>query len=67
MLFLQTKFTSLDGQDRNQPLPYDSSAPLPQQVFQSFQTSQKNLQTEYIDSLVLHSPMKSHKETMEVC
>jgi len=65
-LFIQTKFTSLDGQDPNQPLPYQRDAPLTEQVFQSFQTSQKNLQTDYIDSLVLHSPMKTHKDTMEV-
>ena len=31
-LFLQTKFTSLDGQDRNGPLPYDPNAPLAEQV-----------------------------------
>lgn len=31
-LFLQTKFTSLDGQDRRQPLPYDARAPLAEQV-----------------------------------
>lgn len=31
-LFLQTKFTALDGQDLNQPLPYDRDAPLTTQV-----------------------------------
>lgn len=31
-LFFQTKFTSIDGQDRPQPLPYDPKAPLAEQV-----------------------------------
>lgn len=31
-IFLQTKFTSLDGQDLSKPLPYDRGAPLDQQV-----------------------------------
>jgi diketogulonate reductase-like aldo/keto reductase len=55
-LFLQTKFTPLSGQD---PLrvPYDRKASIEEQVTQSFETSKKNLQTEYVDSLVLHSPV----------
>ena len=36
------------------------------QVRQSFAASLKNLQTDYIDSFVLHSPMPTHEETMEV-
>jgi hypothetical protein len=31
-LFLQTKFTPIDGQDRSQPLPYDPKASLAEQV-----------------------------------
>lgn len=65
-LFIQTKFTSLSGQDINKPLPYDPKAPFREQVLQSFATSQRNLQTDYIDSLVLHSPMPTHAQTMEV-
>ena len=64
-LFLQTKFTSLEGQDSKQ-LPYDRKASLPSQVSQSFETSKKNLQTQYVDSLVLHSPMAHHAQLMEV-
>jgi len=64
-LFIQTKFTSLNGQDPNR-LPYDKHAPLEEQVRQSIEASLKNLRTEYIDSLVLHSPMKNHQETMRV-
>jgi diketogulonate reductase-like aldo/keto reductase len=55
-LFLQTKFTPLSGQDPRQ-VPYDKNSPVELQVDQSFEASKKNLQTEYVDSLVLHSPI----------
>jgi hypothetical protein len=35
------------------------------QVWQSFATSLRNLHTEHIDSLVLHSPLPSHSQSME--
>jgi diketogulonate reductase-like aldo/keto reductase len=53
-LFLQTKFTHIDGQDHR--LPYDASAPLGDQVRQSFQSSLEHLHVEVIDSYVLHGP-----------
>ena len=53
-LFLQTKFTSVDGQGGRPP--YDSSADLTTQVGQSFDSSLKHLHTEYVDSYVLHAP-----------
>ena len=56
-LFLQTKFTPLSGQDPNQ-VPYDKNSPIDSQVVQSFETSKKNLQTHYVDSLILHSPQR---------
>ncbi len=62
-LFLQTKFTSLNGQDPSR-LPYDRNAPLAAQVAQSFLASRKNLGTDYVDALVLHSPFRTHDETM---
>lgn len=65
-LWIQTKFTSLDGQDRSKSLPYDSSASLADQVRQSFATSLRQLRTTYVDSLVMHSPMQTRKETLEV-
>ena len=64
-LYLQTKFTPLSGQDPNN-IPYDPSLPLPRQVAQSFETSTKNLRTDYLDSLLLHSPLQSFNATMEV-
>ena len=53
-LFLQTKFTSVDGQDHR--TPYDASADLTTQVRQSFDSSLTHLGTEYVDSYVLHGP-----------
>lgn len=53
-LFLQTKFTHLDGQDHR--LPYDPKAPVSEQVAQSFGRSLRHLGVEPLDSLVLHGP-----------
>ena len=53
-LFLQTKFTPLNGQD--QRVPYNSQAPLATQVRESFESSLRNLRTDYIDSYLLHGP-----------
>ncbi|MBI3297007.1 MAG: aldo/keto reductase [Elusimicrobia bacterium] len=64
-LFLQTKFTSLDGQDPSR-VPYDPSAPLASQVAQSFAASLKNLGTDRLDSWVLHAPMRTFDETLTV-
>jgi diketogulonate reductase-like aldo/keto reductase len=64
-IFLQTKFTSLDGQDPKN-IPYDKSAKLEDQVNQSLEKSLKNLKTDYIDSYVMHSPMRTFEETMTV-
>ncbi|WP_345969257.1 aldo/keto reductase [Sulfurimonas sp. HSL1-6] len=55
-VFLQTKFTPVDGQDPENT-PYDRNAPLPEQVAQSFRVSLDNLRTGYVDSYVLHSPL----------
>ncbi len=54
-LFLQTKFTSVDGQGGR--TPYDASAGLTTQVTQSFDSSLTHLHTEYVDSYVLHAPL----------
>jgi len=64
-LFLQTKFTPVDGQDP-QNIPYDPSAPLAQQVARSFAVSCENLKSDYIDSYVLHSPLFPFTRLMEV-
>lgn len=53
-LFLQTKFTYVGGQDHR--VPYDPYADYATQVRQSFQSSLQHLQTNYIDSYLLHGP-----------
>ncbi len=66
-LFLQTKFTPVNGQDHR--TPYDPSADLTTQVRQSFHSSLDHLHTDYLDSYVLHGPYYRHglgKEDWEV-
>lgn len=53
-LFLQTKFTPINGQDHR--LPYDARASITMQVQQSFASSLEHLHTDYLDSYVLHGP-----------
>jgi diketogulonate reductase-like aldo/keto reductase len=55
-LFLQTKFTSADGQDHR--TPYDPAADLTTQVHQSFSSSLNHLGTDYLDSYILHAPFQ---------
>ncbi|KAI0137303.1 putative aldo-keto reductase [Xylariales sp. AK1849] len=68
-LFLQTKFTSISGQDPDD-LPYDPSAPLEEQVRASVASSLENLKTPdaepYLDSVVLHSPLRTIPDTLTV-
>lgn len=64
-LYLQTKFTSVSGQDPRR-CPYDAKAPLADQVAQSFIVSLQNLRTNHLDCLVLHSPMPTMAETLVV-
>lgn len=64
-LFLQTKFTPLDGQDPDR-VPYDKQAPVEEQVAQSFAASLQNLQTKYVDCWILHSPVAPFGELKKV-
>jgi len=57
-LFLQTKFTYVNGQDHR--LPYDPRAPFARQVAQSLASSLEHLGTDYVDSFVLHGPASGH-------
>jgi diketogulonate reductase-like aldo/keto reductase len=57
-LFLQTKFTYRPGQDDR--LPYDPTATLSVQVAQSMASSLKHLDTDYVDSFVLHGPSSGY-------
>ena len=66
-LFLQTKFTPVNGQDHR--TPYDPIAAVSSQVQQSFDSSLQHLHTDYLDSYVLHGPYSRYglgKEDWEV-
>jgi len=67
-LFIQTKFTSPAGQNDN--MPYTLAAPLKDKVRMSVDSSFANLlpaasKGQYIDSLVMHSPLRTMQETLE--
>ncbi len=55
-IFLQTKFTPIDGQDQNN-MPYLQSDEIEVQVEKSFETSKRNLKTDFINAYILHSPV----------
>jgi len=55
-LFLQTKFTPAGGQDPTS-IPYNPRDPLDIQVKTSVEKSLQNLKTDFIDSLLIHSPL----------
>jgi len=53
-LWVQTKFTPFNGHDHR--VPYDAGVNVTTQVFQSFESSLRNLRTDYVDSYLLHGP-----------
>jgi diketogulonate reductase-like aldo/keto reductase len=57
-LFIQTKFTQPGDQDLT-TIPYDVNATPKEQCRQSFAKSLQNLQTEYLDAVLLHSPART--------
>ena len=63
-LFIQTKFTPIAGQDINS-IPYHPNDPLEKQICDSLEVSLLNLQTDYIDSLILHSPIMPIENTLK--
>eukprot|EP00040_Diaphanoeca_grandis_P023501 m.127884 g.127884 ORF g.127884 m.127884 type:complete len:500 (+) comp29303_c0_seq2:233-1732(+) len=65
-MFLQTKFTPLNGQIDDESLPYSRNATLTIQVHESVTTSLEHLQTTYLDSLVLHEQMENETDMLEV-
>jgi diketogulonate reductase-like aldo/keto reductase len=59
------RYTSISGQDTTKPLPYNPREPIRKQVEASFQNSLTNLQTTYLDSYIIHSPLKTIEDTLE--
>lgn len=63
-VYLQTKFTPVAGHDPAR-IPYDPHAAVAEQVAESFESSLANLQTDYVDSFVLHSPLREPAQMAE--
>ena len=72
-LFIQTKFTSVNGQDPNK-MPYNPAASVSEQVHTSIKSSLQNIrpsaeeyssESTYLDCLVLHSPLPTMAQTLE--
>lgn len=57
-VWLQSKFTHIDGQDHR--LPYDPSDDIPTQVKKSFESTLKHFGTDHLDSFILHGPSSGH-------
>ncbi len=53
-VFVQSKFTHIDGQDDR--LPYDPGATITEQVAQSFASSLEHLGVDQLDGYLLHGP-----------
>jgi diketogulonate reductase-like aldo/keto reductase len=64
-LFIQTKFTQKGGQDPYN-IPYDKNASPEEQCRQSFAKSLQNLQTDYLDAVLLHSPARTVDDTVSL-
>lgn len=62
-LFIQTKFTPFGGQDPDD-CPYDPATSIEDQIKKSHSVSLENLKTDYLDSLVLHSPLRTWEENV---
>jgi diketogulonate reductase-like aldo/keto reductase len=62
-VWLQTKYTSVDGQDPSR-IPYEKDAPLEDQLKQSLRKSLEQLQTDYLDSLVMHGPEDTREDLL---
>jgi diketogulonate reductase-like aldo/keto reductase len=60
-LYIQTKFTPFRGQDPND-CPYNPQDNIVDQIKTSLSVSLKNLKTDYLDSLVLHSPLQTWED-----
>ena len=72
-IFIQTKFTSVNGQDPNK-IPYDPNSSISEQVHTSIKSSLRNMrpsaeesssESTYLDCLVLHSPLPTMGHTLE--
>lgn len=64
-IFLQTKFTAISGQDPNNiPYAIGDDVSIHDMITESLSVSLENLQTDYLDSWVMHSPLDTIEETI---
>ncbi|KAK5123783.1 hypothetical protein LTR85_002419 [Meristemomyces frigidus] len=66
-IYVQTKYTSINGQDPNK-MPYDPKISISEQAYASVASSLENFgsaEAAYIDCLVLHSPFPTPQQTQE--
>lgn len=59
------RFTPIGGQDHNKPIPYNAKDAVKDQIAASLQMSLRNLRTSYIDSYLLHSPLRTTQATLD--
>eukprot|EP00746_Dinoflagellata_sp_MGD_P016202 gnl/MRDRNA2_/MRDRNA2_136450_c0_seq1.p1 gnl/MRDRNA2_/MRDRNA2_136450_c0~~gnl/MRDRNA2_/MRDRNA2_136450_c0_seq1.p1 ORF type:complete len:676 (+),score=130.99 gnl/MRDRNA2_/MRDRNA2_136450_c0_seq1:83-2029(+) len=64
-VWLQTKFVPVQDQDPHD-VPYDKDAPLEEQVRQSVAASLHDLQTQYLDVLLLQNSLESFEDVLRV-
>lgn len=70
-LYIQTKYTSINGQDPKAGIPYDPKDSITAQVHASVALSLRNLRHDesgdkpYLDCLLLHSPFPTTAQTLE--
>ncbi|KAJ9123217.1 hypothetical protein QFC22_001411 [Naganishia vaughanmartiniae] len=64
-LWIQTKYTPIGGQDATKPLPYDPKSSIEAQVKISVETSLRQLGVDYLDGLLLHSPLPTFEENKQ--
>ena len=64
-IFIQTKFTPIDGQDRTN-MPYEASDDILTQLEKSFYKSKQNLKVDFIDSYLIHSPFAPLDDLIKV-
>ena len=64
-LWLQTKFSGIAAHDPSN-IPYDVQSPLEERVRQSLAKSLLNLQTQYIDSWLMHGPENNWDDHFKV-
>jgi len=63
-LFVQTKFTPPAGQHLGN-CPYEPAGSIRGMVWESVSTSLSHLDMRYLDSVLLHSPLERHSDTLE--